>query len=46
MIQARALDQAGLFFGVEDVDFLAAEILLTTLCVRFSPRVKKDIGGY
>jgi len=46
MIQARELDQARLFFGVGDVDFLPAEIFLTTLPVRSSSPVKKDIGGY
>jgi len=45
MIQARELDQARLFFGVGVVDFLPAEIFLTTLHVRFSSRVKKDLGG-
>ena len=34
------------FFGVGGVDFLPAEIFLTTLHVRFSSRVKKDLGGY
>ena len=45
MIQARELDQARLFFGVGVVDFLPAEIFLTTLPVRFSSRVKKDNRG-
>jgi hypothetical protein len=40
------LDFAHLAFGNGDVDFLPAKILLTTLRVRFSSRVKKDIGGY
>ncbi len=46
MIQARELDQARLFFGVGDVDFLPAESFLATLRLRFSSRVKETLGGY
>jgi len=45
-IEARELDWGRLFCGVEDVDFLPAEIFLTILPVWFSSRVKKDIRGY
>jgi len=45
MIPARGLDHARLFFGVGDVDFLPAEIFLTTLPVRSSSPVKQEIGG-